>query len=245
MCHDFLERNEEVTVSDAPLADLTADRELLGRSSTAERVAAILRERIIAGFFQPGERLSEEAIGQALGVSRNTLREAFRLLSHERLLIHQLNRGVFVRTLSVGDVVDLYRVRRVVETAGVRNLAEAPEGGLAALREAVAEADRAATDRRWRDVGTANMRFHQAIVALADSGRLDELMRQLLAELRLVFLVMNDPKAFHVPFMAGNREILDMLESGDSEAAERLLVSYLDEAEQTLVRAYAPLAPSN
>ncbi|MBP2472765.1 DNA-binding GntR family transcriptional regulator [Crossiella equi] len=230
-------------MSDTPLGELSADRELLGRSSTAERVAAILRERVTAGFFHPGERLSEEAIGQALGVSRNTLREAFRLLSHERLLTHQMNRGVFVRTLTVEDVVDLYRVRRVVESAGVRNLHQAPPEGLPNLREAVEDAYRAATDRRWRDVGTANMRFHQAIVALADSRRLDELMRHLLAELRLVFLVMNDPKSFHVPFMGGNREILDHLESGDAHQAEEILVSYLDDAEQTLVRAYAPLAP--
>ncbi|MFC7583878.1 GntR family transcriptional regulator [Nonomuraea antimicrobica] len=75
------------------VADLSQDRPRLGRSSTAERVADILRERISEGFFQPGQRLSEEAISEALGVSRNTLRESFRLLGHERLLDHRLNRG--------------------------------------------------------------------------------------------------------------------------------------------------------
>ncbi|MFC7099403.1 GntR family transcriptional regulator [Nonomuraea rubra] len=75
------------------VADLSQDRPRLGRSSTAERVADILRDRISEGFFQPGQRLSEESISEALGVSRNTLREAFRLLGHERLLDHRLNRG--------------------------------------------------------------------------------------------------------------------------------------------------------
>src|SRR5258707_808947 len=97
------------------MAELVKDRSLLGRSSTAERVAGILRDRVIEGFFPPGTRLSEEAIGEALGVSRNTLREAFRLLAHEHLLVHELNRGVFVRTLTKEDVVALYRVRRVLE----------------------------------------------------------------------------------------------------------------------------------
>lgn len=75
------------------LNPLAEDRALLGRTSTAERVSDILRSRIAEGFFPPGTRLSEDSIGGALGVSRNTLREAFRLLTHERLLVHELNRG--------------------------------------------------------------------------------------------------------------------------------------------------------
>ena len=104
----------------SPDQDLAADRSLLGRTSTVERLADILRSRITEGFFAPGERLAEDAIGTALGVSRNTLREAFRLLTHEKLLVHKLNQGVFVRRLDVADVVDLYHVRRVVEGAAVR-----------------------------------------------------------------------------------------------------------------------------
>src|SRR3954471_3307207 len=101
----------------APLAD---DRALLGRTSTAERVSDILRSRIAEGYFPPGTRLSEDSIGGALGVSRNTLREAFRLLTHERLLVHELNRGVFVRVLTQDDVTDLYRLRKVVECGALR-----------------------------------------------------------------------------------------------------------------------------
>lgn len=107
-------------------AVLMGDRELLGRSSTADRVAEILRTRIAEGYLTPGSKLSEDSIGHALGVSRNTLREAFRLLTHERLLAHELNRGVFVRVLTVQDVIDIYQVRRLIECAAVRSLAMPP-----------------------------------------------------------------------------------------------------------------------
>ena len=90
--------------------------------STAEKVADILRTRILQGYFPPGDRLAEGAIGGALGVSRNTLREAFRLLGHEGLLVQELNRGVFVRVPTMEDVVDIYRVRRFVEGQAVRGL---------------------------------------------------------------------------------------------------------------------------
>lgn len=108
--------------TESEVGGLAEDRPLLGRTSTAERVADILRGRVAEGYFRPGERLAEDAIGKALGVSRNTLREAFRLLTHERLLVHELNRGVFVRILAVEDVEDIYRTRRLVECAVVQGL---------------------------------------------------------------------------------------------------------------------------
>ncbi|MFH8256857.1 GntR family transcriptional regulator [Streptomyces roseolus] len=217
---------------------LADDRALLGRTSTAERVADILRTRIAEGFFPPGTRLSEESIGGALGVSRNTLREAFRLLTHERLLVHELNRGVFVRVLAVDDVEDLYRTRRLVECAVVRSLGE-PPFPVAGLAAAVAEGEAAAQDGDWRAVSTANIHFHRELVALAGSARTDELMRGVLAELRLAFHVVEDPRALHEPYLARNKEILAALEAGERAGAERLLARYLDDSIERVAAAYA------
>ncbi|HWN34386.1 MAG TPA: GntR family transcriptional regulator [Pseudonocardia sp.] len=217
---------------------LVADRVLLGRTSTAERVAAILRTRVSAGYFLPGVRLAEEEITEALGVSRNTLREAFRLLTHERLLEHKLNRGVFVRVLDVPDVIDLYRVRKHVECSVVRTVA-APPANLDRIAAAVQEGQHALDDEDWRGLGTANIRFHQEIVAMAGSPRIDELMRAVLAELRLVFHVMANPRWFHEPYLTRNHEILTAVARGDGPAAEQLLAKYLDDAERQLVDAYS------
>ncbi|MFF4287469.1 GntR family transcriptional regulator [Streptomyces sp. NPDC001633] len=228
----------------AEVAGLERDRALLGRASTAERVADILRDRITEGYFPPGARLSEESIGGALGVSRNTLREAFRLLTHERLLVHELNRGVFVRVVTVEDLDDIYRVRTLVECAAVRSLGEGPydEGTTAAIAgiEAAVQAGEAASrDREWQDLSTANIRFHQGIVALAGSPRTEELMRGVLAELRLVFHVMADPRRFHAPYLTRNRQIVEALQAGDAAEAERLLLSYLEDSRSQLSGAYA------
>ncbi|MFC6081184.1 GntR family transcriptional regulator [Sphaerisporangium aureirubrum] len=218
---------------------LGRDRGLLEHSSTAERTAAILRRHITQGLFKPDARLAEDVIGNALGVSRNTLREAFRLLSHERLLVHKLNRGVFVRALTAADVRDLYRIRRLVECAAVGDASPPAEEGLAGLREAVGAAEKAAEEERWGDVGTANMEFHQAVVDLMGSPRTTELMSQVLAELRLGFLVVTDPRAFHGRYLPRNRRILGLIEAGDVEGARAALTDYLDDAEATLLKAYA------
>ncbi|CAM5477752.1 GntR family transcriptional regulator [Streptomyces fumanus] len=219
------------------LAQLADDRALLGRTSTAERVSDILRSRISEGFFPPGTRLSEDSIGGALGVSRNTLREAFRLLTHERLLVHELNRGVFVRVLTVDDVEDIYRTRTLVECAVVRGLGEPPYA-LDALAGSVEEGRRGAREGDWKRVGTANIHFHRELVALAGSERTDEVMRSVFAELRLAFHVVDDWRALHEPYLARNHEILQALRAGDRDGAERLLAVYLANSQERLVEVY-------
>jgi len=222
----------------AVFATLAQDRSLLARSSTVERVAEILRERIIEGVLPPDTRLAEDAIGSALGVSRNTLREAFRQLSHEGLVVHKHNRGVFVRRLFADDVIDLYRLRRLIEPAALTEDAQMSEERLHPLRAAITAGEQAASEGRGGDVGTANMRFHQAIAALADSPRIDLLMRRLLAELRLVFHAVEHPGAFHESYLHRNREILTMLERGATREARQALLNYLSDAEQRLLAAY-------
>ncbi|MFK0019614.1 GntR family transcriptional regulator [Streptomyces sp. NPDC090798] len=222
----------------AELTGLADDRALLGRTSTAERVSDILRSRIADGYFPPGTRLSEDSIGGALGVSRNTLREAFRLLTHERLLVHELNRGVFVRVLTIEDVEDIYRTRTLVECAVVRGLGKPPYA-VDDLALAVAEGQRAAREGDWKGVSTANIHFHRELVALAGSDRTDELMRSVFAELRLAFHVVADPRRLHEPYLARNHEILETLRAGDRDGAEQLLALYLDDSLTGVVEAYA------
>jgi DNA-binding GntR family transcriptional regulator len=64
-------------------------------------------------------------------------------------------------------------------------------------------------------------------------------MRGVLAELRLAFHVVDDPRALHEPYLRRNREILDALRAGERASAERLLARYLDDSRARVVAAYA------
>lgn len=215
----------------------------LDRSSTAERVADVLRRRITEGDLLPGSRLPEEQLVAVLRVSRNTLRESFRLLTHEGLLVHELHRGVFVRVLDEDDLVDLYRLRRTVECAVVRSLTALDPADLQPLADDVAAAERAVADGDWRAVGTADMRFHAHLVGLAGSRRLDEVTARLLAELRLAFSAVASPERLHAPYVGRNRELVAMLERGQVEPAARALDAYLDDSLAELLAAKAGRRP--
>lgn len=216
----------------------TAGPLLIDRSSIAERVADVLRRRITEGELPPGTRLSEQALGESLAVSRNTLREAFRLLSHEGLLVHHLHRGVFVPELTADDLADLYRLRRTIECDVVRTYGSATGARLEALLTAVQDGERSAARGDWPAVGTANMRFHQHLVALAGSPRIDQVTARLLAELRLAFHIVASPQELHEPYIARNRRLAELLLAEETEAAAVELQDYLHDSEARLLAAY-------
>ncbi|EFE71673.1 GntR-family transcriptional regulator [Streptomyces viridosporus ATCC 14672] len=207
-------------------------------AGTASRVADALREQIVSGELKPGTRLSEEHMRKLHGVSRSTLREAYQRLIRERLLVHELSRGVFVRQLSREDVADLYRVRRVVECAAVRSIRILTPAGLRRLSAAIADGRAAAEEARWDDVAAASIRFHEALVALAGSERLDAMMSGILAEFRLAYAHMSDTRVFHAAYLDRNREIAEALRSGDVEEAAVLLETYLTDSEAALCEGY-------
>src|SRR5438128_10144771 len=95
------------------------ERSQIHRVSVADQVAGILRQRILEGELRPGAALMEIPLASSLVVSRNTMREAMRILSLEGLLKRNLHRGVTVSQLSVRDVQEIYQLRRMLEIPAV------------------------------------------------------------------------------------------------------------------------------
>lgn len=210
-------------------------------SSAASRVAVAIRARIIEGSLLPGERLPEERVRAELGVSRSTLREGFQLLIRERLMVHRLSRGFFVRELSRSDISDLYAVRKVLECGALREVTLLPPQTLRDLSQAVMSGQQAADQADWHMVAAASIGFHEALVALAGSQRLTILARQVLAEFRLSYAYMSDPSSFHAPFLERNVEIAELVRSGNLEGAALALEAYLKDSETALLARYPTL----
>ncbi|WP_051706014.1 GntR family transcriptional regulator [Nocardioides aequoreus] len=192
----------------------------------AEQVARALRERILEGELRSGQPLREAALATEHDASRNTVREAFRLLARDRLVTHEAHKGVAVRTLDEDDVRDIYVVRLALEPRG---LALVDPG---ALGDVVAAAQEAAAQGDWRGVSTADLRFHQLLVSALGSPRFDDMFVTVLAELRLAFAQVADGRRFHEPYLERNAQMVDLLRRGEVAEAERELVAYLTDAQE-------------
>jgi len=211
-------------------------------TSRTDMVAHAIRQQLIAGQLRAGQRLSELQLAQQHDVSRNTLREVFRILMKEGLLHHEPNKGVSVVVPSMADIIDIYRVRRLIECP---TLAKAwpLHPAHKRMQQAVQDAAKACEMRDWQRVASHNMAFHAAIVALGDSARLSAMFEDVSAELRLAFGMLDDPEYLHAPYVSYNARLLEIFLAGDSNAAAHELETYLVQSERMVLSVYSGKLP--
>ena len=83
-----------------------------------------LRDAILTGKLQPGERLMENQLAEKLGVSRTPIREALILLKHDKLIESIPQRGTFVTKISAQKVLEAKVLRVALETAAFERVVE-------------------------------------------------------------------------------------------------------------------------
>lgn len=201
---------------------------------TSAWIVSVLRKRISEGKLTPGSKLSEQSLSEALGVSRNTLREAFAVLSAESVITRIPNRGVFVTEPTVNDVREIYRVRQFIEPAAVL-WATPSSAQYAEMHEIVEAALAAKAAGAVGAMANANQRLHQAIVGMCGSPTLDEVMERVLAQMRLVFYSMSSTPDFHSHYVERNAALVQLIGDGKREEAAGELREYLESAEAELL----------
>jgi DNA-binding GntR family transcriptional regulator len=199
----------------------------LRRASTAEQVAGALRELIIHGGIAPGAHLSEASVSQQLGVSRNTVREALQILVSQGLVRREIHRGAYVAELDADDVRDLFRVRRLVELAAVRESVE--RGADLSTLDRRLDAVEAATDP-GRAL-TAELEFWHGLVALVNSERFGALHAAAVSELQLAAARADSERPAPKRSVRPLRSVLSAMRRGDSERAASIAAERLDRDE--------------
>jgi DNA-binding GntR family transcriptional regulator len=200
----------------------------LDRTTTGSQVERVLREMILDGRLKPGTHLRETHVAQSLGVSRNTLREALRSLAEHGLVTHHPHRGVVVTDLTVEDVADLFRLRLVLEQAGLAALTETGE------LERATDAFAAALERGdGAEALEEDFRFHRALVAALGSDRLSAAHERAQGELRLVLFQLD--RDYEPPQVEEHRAIVAALRAGERTAAEAALTAHLERAAERLI----------
>jgi DNA-binding GntR family transcriptional regulator len=182
------------------------------RASMTEQVLRELREAIIDGRIPQGEPLREVTLATTLGTGRSAVREAIRQLVQEGLVDSAPHRGAFVRTISLADRLDVYVAREAIEVGAARRILEAEPADLAPLRDALARLGEAACghDRLTDAVIDADIGFHQALVRLAGSPRLERAHDTLAAETRM--LLRHHPAYSWGDYVSDHARLLEALE---------------------------------
>jgi DNA-binding GntR family transcriptional regulator len=138
--------------------------------TVAARISKALAERIISGTIGAGERLRQDHIAEEFGASHVPVREAFRLLEAQGLVVSEPRRGVRVAGFSLEEVREVAEMRAALEVLALRNAApHLTQAILDQAENAIRAGDQAKDVQSWEE---ANRAFHSIIIAPCNMPRL-------------------------------------------------------------------------
>lgn len=134
------------------------------RSTLHKRVVSRLREAILKGEFEPGERLVQDELAEAMGVSRMPIREALRQLEIEGLVTLVPHKGAIVTPVTAEDIEEIYHLRAVLEPIAVeRSLPNLTEEDKRTLRQLADDMEKSALNEDAEKFVQKNAEFHRVM----------------------------------------------------------------------------------
>ena len=190
-----------------------------------------LREAITLGYFKPGERLVERVLCEKLGVSRTVIRECIRHLESERLVTVIPNAGPTVAVLRTDDVIEIYNIRMMLESAAVRSCAKAATTQTVAdLRQSVASIRRALATDDIVEALRVTEHFYETIFMAGGKSVSWDLVVQLNSRISRLRAFTLASKGRAVAGPKNLRAIVDAISAGNSGAAVKACETHLKQA---------------
>jgi len=211
------------------------DHTQITRVSVADQVASILRQRILDGELPPGTALQEIPVAASLGVSRNTVREATRILSLEGLLKRNAHRGVKVAQLSLKDIEEIYQLRYLLEIPSVLVAKDGDVDIFSEMQEALVGYAKAAQEVDWVRAVRYDLHFHSLLIRFQRNRRLESFYQKLIGELRMGMVLvdrLHDDPGRLVP---AHQRIYELLIAGQLQECADLLLKHLRDSESRLI----------
>ena len=149
----------------------------LNYKTLRQEVVDEIRQRILTGDFQAGERIKENEMAQQLGVSRGPVREALRQLEQEGLVQYERNVGCSVAQVSGQDVYEICLLRATLEILAARLLqkGKSVQQALQQMQDCVEQMEQEDCD--FYQLAQQDNRFHAAVIEQAGLKKLAELWK--------------------------------------------------------------------
>ncbi|SDO88418.1 transcriptional regulator, GntR family [Desulforhopalus singaporensis] len=211
-------------------------------ASLADLVTEQIRQRIITGEFKPGQQLKEDDLCKLFAISRPPIREAFKTLEANGLVMRKPRRGVFVSEFTAKDVVEVYTIVAMLYRKGMEM-----------AMEKITKIDRdllAAQVIRMEDAvkgdppdlieyQKAHRSFHEIIMDIAGNERMKMLEKQLRYQLSIISYRSFQRKEHLKASLVLHRQILDAITKKNRAEAMDLTEHHVVSAMESLVKEMA------
>lgn len=210
------------------------------RTGLAGEVVESIRQGIFDGVFKVGDRLGEVELARQLDVSRGPVREALLTLRAEGLVDMELHRGASVVRLSPRDVFELTTLRINLETFAIERACEvSTTDDHRDLAVVIEEMSRAVDAGDVNKVTQLDVRFHDGIYTAARHERLTIAWGTIRSQMLLFLLSRAAANTDYLSIaIAEHSLLLQLIESGDADAARAELTQHALGAYERLVRSF-------
>ncbi|GGL46856.1 GntR family transcriptional regulator [Sporolactobacillus putidus] len=214
-------------------------------ASLGERIANVLRLRIVSGEIKPGSILSENKIAKDFGTSRSPVRDAMKALSADGL-INLERMGAVVLGLDLKDIQELYDVRYLIESFAQQRIPEQNlENLVLTLNQIVDQMELALKYQNQSEFAYQDLTFHETIIIKTNHMRILNLWNGLRHLVMAVILVTTEEVFSHGDdhvewVIEKHRKIIRGLQTKQQAAIEKSVQEYFSDSKQTLNKAFPP-----
>jgi DNA-binding GntR family transcriptional regulator len=202
----------------------------------SRQIAEQLKQLIYAGEFKAGDRLNEAALAVRMGTSRGPIREAIRILTGTGLVTPVVNRGVFVRKVSIQEMLEIYDLRALVfgfaAERACEHVTDPDRQRFEELLEGMDRATQAGDSGLYYEL---NVQFHETVLKLSRSQRAHQLYDTYVKELHLYrrqnFNAPGNMRRSNVE----HRRLFDAISKGNAAKAKQFAEEHIQAGRQRLL----------
>jgi DNA-binding GntR family transcriptional regulator len=208
--------------------------------SVSSAVVDYLRTQIVTGKFKANQKINENDLATSLGISRPPIREAFRTLENDHLIVSIPRKGTYVTSLSIKDFLGLCQVREMIETYSIdflkaQNIRELPEVNVAL---------EAGTHLSFPSIESPELMiqytgtitdFHRKLIEAVGNDRILHIYRAIslnLTRYQIIYFFFVQDSASHS--LQHHEEIFHLIKQGKYDHAKVCLLNHLSYIEKVI-----------
>ncbi|MCT4566187.1 MAG: GntR family transcriptional regulator [Maledivibacter sp.] len=202
-----------------------------------EIVFEYLRNSILSGELEPGERLMELQLAQQLGVSRTPIREAIRKLELEGFVEMLPRKGAYVADVSIKDILDVLEVRMFLEGLATNLAAERmTDEEIEELKVILQKFEDEIETMEKQEMIKLDNKFHDTIIKGSRNNKLMQIVQGLQEQFQRFRVIYFNEYSEHQDLIKYHRAIVKAIADRDSKKAQEYAQTHVEMIEESIIK---------